>query len=299
MNQWRIPILIALALVAVVVVVLTMVHWHSDNEEQQSKPSPSKSLVSEAPSRVPEGTESTKLPKAAYTPPAVLDTQLIALVNRNEPNRVTADITTRFPRVKHSEDIPAVRAVLLDTNDGDTERNEVANLLRRTNYKGLTEDLISILNNPAEGPRFRSWCIQHLWMNHEKADAEEQQKIHETLLQAMEDRHLPVRREALLALHRLGDPKALAMAVQWLNGKEGVRDLAIRVIRERNLREYIETIRNYARDPDPVVRIAAIVTLSQWGDQASRPAFQEAAASDIPRLQRAGRLALQKLGRKP
>ena len=63
------------------------------------------------------------------------------------------------------------------------------------------------------------------------------------------------------------------------------------------MREHIEIIRNYARDPDTVICIAAIVTLSQWGDQASRPAFQEAVASDIPRLQRAGRAALARLDR--
>ncbi len=41
--------------------------------------------------------------------------------------------------------------------------------------------------------------------------------------------------------------------------------------------------------------IAAMVTLSQWGDEHSRPAFEEAAGSGPPRLQRAGRAALARL----
>ena len=37
------------------------------------------------------------------------------------------------------------------------------------------------------------------------------------------------------------------------------------------------------------------MTLSQWGDEDSRPAFEEAANSDIVRLQRAGKAALRRL----
>ena len=52
---------------------------------------------------------------------------------------------------------------------------------------------------------------------------------------------------------------------------------AIRCVREFDLREHIPTIRTYLRDGDEVVRVAAIVTLSQWGDEESRPAIEEAA----------------------
>ncbi len=238
--------------------------------------------------------------KALYLPPVTRDQRLADLVNRNAQERITADMSSRFPQVKHAQDIPAVRFVLLDTQDDDTVRHEVANLLRRSGYRGLTADLISILNNPAEKERFRSMCIQHLYLNHAGAREGERKTIRTTLHTSLEDRHVKVRREALLALHRLKDPKAEELALAWLSDQKetGVRDLAIRIVREKDLRDQIGTIRKCVRDENPVVAIAAIVTLSQWRDEASRSAFDEAARSSHPRLQRAGKAALARLNRK-
>ncbi len=46
-----------------------------------------------------------------------------------------------------------------------------------------------------------------------------------------------------------------------------------------------------------VVRIAAIVTLSQWGDEESRSGIEEAAKSDSFRLHRCAEMALKRLDR--
>ena len=107
-----------------------------------------------------------------------------------------------------------------------------------------------------------------------------------------------VRREALLALVRLGDDAGKRAAVRWLLAEEaeGVRDAAIRCVRELDLREQAPAIRRFVRDEDEVVRIAAIVTLSQGGDEESRKAFEEAAKSESVRLQRTGRAAIERLG---
>ena len=95
----------------------------------------------------------------------------------------------------------------------------------------------------------------------------------------------------------MGDPKGVEAAARWLADEkaDGVRDLAIRCVHDLDLREHIPAIRKHVRDPDEVVRIAAIVALSQWGDEESRPAFEEAAKSDVVRLQRAGKAALERL----
>jgi len=191
---------------------------------------------------------------------------------------------------------PTVK-LLLDVNVDDTSRNEAANLLRRSGYSGLTDDLVKVLNNPNEGPRFRSFCVQHLWMNHEKASSKERKIIVEALKKSLVDRHIPVRREALLALVRLKDPIGKITAVKWLKAEDtdNVRDLAIRCVKKLDLREHIPTIRSYLSYKNSTIRIATIVALSEWGDETSRPSFEAAAKSKIYRMQKAGKAAIKRL----
>ena len=59
------------------------------------------------------------------------------------------------------------------------------------------------------------------------------------------------------------------------------------------MREHIPTIRLYARDPNEVVRIAAIVCLSDCRDEESRDAFEDAAKSLSVRLERCGQAAIK------
>ncbi len=184
---------------------------------------------------LPEGHETRTRPeKTPYSAPATVASELSALVDRSAKDRVSPDITSRIPRVRHEEDIPVVVSVLLDTEDDDTVRNEAANLLRRSGYSGLTDDLLKVLDDPKEGARFRAFCTQHLWMNVEKAGPDERAKIGSALHEALSDRHIPVRREALLALVRMRDPKGRETAVEWLLDEEadGLRDAAIRCVRE-------------------------------------------------------------------
>jgi len=95
------------------------------------------------------------------------------------------------------------------------------------------------------------------------------------------------------------DPRGEETAVEWLTSEntEGVRDAAIRCVRGLDLRQHIPTIRTYLRDGNEVVRIAAIVTLSEWGDEESRPAIEEAAKSESFRLRRCAEMALKRLSR--
>ena len=108
---------------------------------------------------------------------------------------------------------------------------------------------------------------------------------------------MEVRREALLALVRIDDPKGKETAAAWLKDpdKDNVRDLAIRCIKLLDLKQYIPTIRQYLYAKNEVISIAAIVVLSQWGDERSKPAFKKAADSKSVRLQRAGKSALKRL----
>lgn len=192
-------------------------------------------------------------------------------------------------------------AVLINPQKDDTERNEAANQLGRSKYSEMTNDLIAVLNNPKEGERFRSFAVQHLWQQTRRtSNPDEREKIRTVLYRGLTDRHVKVRREALLALVRMDDPKGRETAVSWLLAPDAanVRDLAIRCIHKLDLREHIPTVRKYSRGPTNVIRIAAINTLSQWGDEESRLAFEEAAKSSNVRLQRAGKAAVARLDKR-
>jgi len=234
-----------------------------------------------------------------YAPPAVRAPELTGLVDRGAKitERVPPDITSRIQDLKNRNDEPAVIAVLMDTKDDDTVRNEAANLLRRAGCRSLTDRLIRILWDPGEKARFRSFCVQHLWTNLRKAEEAEKARIMEALHKAVADKEIKVRREALLALVRQRDPKGRELAVRWLTGPEGdgARDLAIHCVHDLGLKEHIPAIRGHLGDSDEPTRRAAIVTLSGWGDGESRPAFEAAARSRAVRIQRAGKAALKRL----
>lgn len=213
--------------------------------------------------------------------------------------RFSAGRTNEVSFIASAEDLQIFAKVLGDPSDDDTVRNEVANLLRRSKYTGLTNALHAVLDNPAEKPRFRSFAVQHLWQQLDGAGIDDQDRIRAKLHELLADRHVEVRREALLALVRMRDPVGKTTAIGWLTSlepsAETTRDLAIRCVYDLGLREQMQVIRPFARDPNEVTRIAAIVALSQWGDEGSREAFKAAADSSSIRLQRAGKAALERL----
>jgi hypothetical protein len=212
---------------------------------------------------------------------------------------VDQTLTKRLIDTTQTGNVAEPVSILLDPAKDPTSRNEAANLLHRSGYQGLVDDLIKVLNNPAEGPLFRSYCIQHLWMCGKDASIEEGQKakVMGVLRSSLADRHAKVRREALLALVRLKDPLGRETAIKWLTAPEGAdaRDASIRCVEELNLRDQAPAIRQLAHDPDENTAVMAIATLGRWEDQASRTIFEEAVKSRSPRLQAAGKAALRHL----
>ena len=287
--------------VAVAFSLITVVFFLSQNSFR-TKPKLSKSIatgqIKENPPTLPP---SPPEQRAEYVPPTTVNSMLASLVNRelSVRERISSDIASKIPSVETQEDFAVLVAVLSDPEDDDTVRNEVANLLSRSRYFGLADALIKVLDNPVDSPRFRSFAMQHLGQLDIPNDFDLREKVAKTLQQSLDDRHVEVRREALLALVRKKEPMGTGTAIKWLTSdareREEIRDLAIRCVHELDLREHIPLIRQRARDENEVVRIAAIVALSQWGDEESRPAFQEAVESKVMRLQRAGKAAIERL----
>ena len=274
---------------------------HAEEDEKEEGPKQNAESARERPPHV--GPVVKAVPKR-YAAPKPQDEKLSAFVNRKSTeHRIPSDITTRMPRVEHAKDVPLIVSVMKDRKDSDAARHEAVNLLRRSGYSRLTQDLIETLDDPREGARFRAFCTQHLWCNHEKARPEERAVIEAKLRELLEDKERAVRREALLALVRLGDPLGEKTAVEWLHDDERtkVRDLTIRCVRELGLKEHLPRVREIVGDEDETetARAAAIFTLSQWEDRESLPVIRQAARARSLRVQKAAGAAIRRLGASP
>jgi HEAT repeat protein len=212
-------------------------------------------------------------------PVTVTDPELARLLDPNARDRVTPDLDARIPTIS-PEDLPAALIVFRNPKEDDTVRHELANLLRRSNYPRLTEDLIEILNNQEESERFRDFAVQHLFLNAEE-QPEQRDKVLPVLHGALEDRHDKVRAEALLALCRLRAERGQATALAWLRdaspAQDGVRYQAIRCVHLLGLRETMPELRRLAAEGSESERIKAIVALADWKDDSIRPLLEEIA----------------------
>ncbi len=251
----------------------------------------------------PLGTQ--HLPPSAAELPAiseVLHPTLREFVDKTAKNRLPTNFPILVPTITQPNDILAVLRVLHDATDLDSIRNEAANLLRRSNVPDLGGHLIAILDNPVEHERFRSFSAQHagdimteLVQGTEPHSSEMAEAIRSRLVLALDDQHLMVRREALLALTRERHPHAVAIIRSGLNDPlwAPAQDLLVRCAHEAGLTDLIPAIRPLAYSSNETVRIAAVNVLAQWKDEASRPAFEEASRSSVARIQRAGDLAMR------
>jgi HEAT repeat protein len=241
-------------------------------------------------------------PPAPRTPerPYIPDSPALAafLDKRGGGERLPADFEALVPVVRDERDIAAVVALAGDVSDVDEVRNEALNLLRRSDHPALVAELFAIVDNPLEGPRFRSFAVQHLGLCAVSARPDgEAEAICERLRAMLVDRHAPVRRDALLALVRLRDERGLGILRQALDDPAwaSATDLVIGCLYEADVREAIPAIRPYLRSSDEAVRIAAISALAQWRDESSRDEFASAAGAPSERLRRAGERALRAL----
>ncbi|MFW5750345.1 MAG: HEAT repeat domain-containing protein [Planctomycetota bacterium] len=237
---------------------------------------------------------------AGYVPPPAHDPRVADLVDKRL--RSVERLLPSFDGRRHTadeRDWPSLRTVLRDTDDDDTVRNEAASLLRASGDPELDAVLVEVLKDEAEAERFRSFAVQHLTdalrMSSEASVAGETLRAHFQRL--LEDRHLKVRRQALLGLARIDDPAADRMIVDVLSREEPgpMADLAMRLVQEKRMNDQYVHLRRLAYAEDPEVRVAAIAALGALGDETSRGAFVAAASSKHARLKAAGVDALSRI----
>ena len=122
-------------------------------------------------------------------------------------------------------------------------------------------------------------------------------------MDALTDRDLVVRREALWVLGCAQQPQAIAALRARIDDPAAVgeRDVCVRLIGELHWRDHLPRLRAWLADDreDPATHVACMTTLAAWGDVESRPAFAAAARSSDNIVRLAGAAALASLDRQP
>ncbi|MFW5882144.1 MAG: hypothetical protein ACOCVS_00770 [Planctomycetota bacterium] len=199
--------------------------------------------------------------------------------------------------IDQPQDIALIRRILRDPQEGDTIRNETANLLTRSEVPQLADDLIRVLEHPTERARFRSFAMQHLGVLWLQRGAKPDDPIRARLIAGLDDRHVPVRREALLPLTRGQDtivPARIA-AILGPDGDAAQWDLACRLVADLELADHLPAVRALLTEADETIRCAALDAIARMGDTASRAEAERAAQDANPRIAAAGRRALSAL----
>ena len=176
------------------------------------------------------------------------------------------------------------------------------NLLDRCNYKYLPALVVSVMDSPLEKPRFRAFATQRLGMLSAPDEHTVNAVLAARLRDALQDKHVEVRREALLALTRIRDAQAVTIVRGGLQDPKwsDSRDLIIRCLYDLDEQSSMADIRRYLSSSHEQERIAALFVLGEWRDKASALAFSTAADEPSnPRVRRAGLRAQQRLSDDP
>jgi HEAT repeat protein len=244
-----------------------------------------------------------RLGKPTYLPPVVTLDVLRPVVDRRLKESVRLQALQNLPVTAEPtwKDLAALYHVLDDVHDSDTIRHEVAMLLRNRHDPALADALRKILTDPEEHERFRFFATQHLGELFAAARLcnEVQAKVLRDDLRRLlaDDRHAQVRRQALLSLGGDKDAMALATMTSVLEAAEDgpLVETAMRLVVLHRQEPLYPQLRRRAYAEDPFIRRRAMACLGELRDEASRTAFERAAADQDQELAEAGRQALQRL----
>lgn len=232
------------------------------------------------------------------TKPVSSALQITADRTRDDTARLQALVDGGLPQIDQAQDIALMRRILRDPSEGDTIRNEAANLLGRSEAPDLVADLQAVLAHPAEEERFRSFAMQHLGVHWNQHGSPHGAPDHAALRTGLSDRHVAVRREALLALSRGGDVTVPDHVTRLLAdpAAAGEHDLAIRLAADLRMTDLLPTLRTMlVGDRPETIRIAALDAVARLHDASSRPVLLVAQDDKNPRVAAAGRQALTTL----
>jgi len=220
-------------------------------------------------------------------------------------------VVDALPRAQPPKVLEALRSLLKEPGEDDALRNLVANKLRECGEPHLVSDLTEMLWDEKETPKWRNYCVQHLYQCYEdKPDP----AILDTLFKAAETEEKMVRICAVWSLARVATPRD-ANKRPGTETLEKIRATALAALREKDahflimtagvqscarlgLTEALPDIRVLAssNDTKPAsLRIAAVAALGDLKDTESIPLLERLSKEATGQLQSAAELALKRL----
>lgn len=195
----------------------------------------------------------------------------------------------------NSKEIDVYIIALGEASRGDAARNEIINLLRRSDCKSLVDTLLPILEEKKETERFKSYIIQHLGVSlKEVSDKKSNENILNVLKKYMASNIDSLKGEAFLALLEVKDEDALKFLTECLKKGDDIvfLKLSIRYAYKLNKTECLELVRKYLKHENKVILMTAIYYLGQWKDKPSEVQINEYLNSNDPQIKEAAQLAI-------
>jgi HEAT repeat protein len=218
------------------------------------------------------------------------------------PNRLESDV------------VAELRSILSDSGEGALLRNNVANKLRQCGDGRLVADLTRMAWDKRETPKWRNYCIQHLYSAFENS---RDPAILGTLFEAADpDRtdEKEVRICAVWSLARAATPrdkreapddetlgKIRAAALDALREKDAhflVTTAGVQSCGRLKLKDALPDIRKLAGDEDTEpahLRVVSLAALGDLGDDTDLPLLDRLAKSAKGQLKSAAALAAKKI----
>jgi len=212
------------------------------------------------------------------------------------------------------EALSALRWLLRKPDEDEALRNNVANRLRECGEEHLVGDLTGMAWDERETPKWRNYCVQHLYTCYEEGG---KASILDTLFRSAdpaETNEKLVRICAVWSLTRAATPRDESKALDEATlGR--IRSVALDALREKDahflittagvqscahlgLKESLPDIRELAADDatKPVhLRVVSVAALGDLGDDSDLPLLECLASTASGQLQSAAALAHSKL----
>ena len=200
---------------------------------------------------------------------------------------------------------------LRNTSLAEAERNDIANSLLGRDNRRLVAELTEMLWDERESPKWRNYCVQHLYACYEK---QPDPAIPGTLFKAAQCDEKMVRICAVWSLARVATPRDRAR-IPDEDTLGGIHALALQALREKNthfliteagvqscarlgLTEALPEIRALAGSDDTKpthLRVVAVAALGELKDAESAHLLERLSNEATGQLQAAAQLALKRV----
>jgi hypothetical protein len=302
----------AIALPCVLIVLWATLFGSSDSGKPTGGPVAAPALADPDGGQPPQDLQETKPPKARPSLPE----KTLPYERRfiSEEGIAAAKQVDALPGELGPDIVAELRLILNDSSEGELLRNNVANRLRQCDEQGLAADLTRMVWDEHETPKWRNYCVQHLYTCYEKVG---DGAILGTLFRAADPAQTDEKMVRICAIwslaraatpqgeQRMPDEKTLgeirATALDALREKDAhflIATAGVQSCARLGLREALPDIRKLASDDatKPAhLRVVSIAALGDLGDGSDLTLLDRFGKSATGQLKPAAALAAKKV----